>query len=310
MKKLLMVFLIAISSTAYGQGSQLSREGFLSRLDGEWYSNEWKYGYTLKDGVGVATSTNSPNFKVGDKIIFLQHLAQTTYEGTQVYKDGKFYKVTVELQSNDTLLFKGEKNVSWTMTKIGQASATSFDKQSSDRSLMKDPIAICLGDARKIKELIGQDSYNMRAFECRDSCDNARCQYIHTEILKKIEQDEIRQTKQKNVDLINRSRVNADVISQALNYVSGNGEDASGWAFWYPVNRQNGNCIFVATSTGITIDLNKGNPNAIQFFTQGNTYITRVDGLNEFRCNGCNGDRVQRAWALIYKECKGTRKAF
>ena len=100
-----------------GQGSQLSQ------LDGEWYSNQWKYGYTLTNGVGVATSTNSPNFKVGDRIIFLQQSSDKTFEGTQVYTDGKFYKITVQQQSIDTLLFKGEKNVSWTMTKKTQTSA-------------------------------------------------------------------------------------------------------------------------------------------------------------------------------------------
>jgi hypothetical protein len=107
------------SSTSTGQGSQLSQ------LNGEWYSNQWKYGYTLTNGVGVATSTNSPNFKVGDRIIFLQQSSDKTFEGTQVYTDGKFYKITVQQQSNDTLLFKGEKNVSWTMTRIGQATALS-----------------------------------------------------------------------------------------------------------------------------------------------------------------------------------------
>ncbi len=244
-RKLLVMFLIALSSTAYGQPWDCKKD-FLDKGD------SWGHEKCLMSQNSVSPKTSDTPVKHPD----------TTFD--------------LELRT----------------------------------SLPKNPIAICLGDARKIKELRGEFFYNIHTGQCHDSCDNIRCQNIHTEIFKNLEQDEIRQTKQKNVDLINRSRVNADVISQALNYVSGNGEDASGWAFWYPVNRQNGNCIFVATSTDITIDLNKGNPNAIQFFTQGNTYITRVDGLPEFRCNGCNGDRVQRAWALIYKECKGTRKAF
>src|SRR5262249_22303591 len=33
-------------------------------FDGHWYSSEWKYGYRLRDGVGVASSTNSPRFNV------------------------------------------------------------------------------------------------------------------------------------------------------------------------------------------------------------------------------------------------------
>ena len=112
-----MIFLLAISSAAFGQGSQLSQ------LDGEWYSNQWRYGYKLTSGIGVATSTNSPNFKVGDRIIFLQQSSDKAFEGTQVYTDGKFYKITVQQQSNDTLLFKGEKNVSWIMTRKTQTTA-------------------------------------------------------------------------------------------------------------------------------------------------------------------------------------------
>ena len=92
----------------------------LSQLDGDWYSNEWKYGYTLTSGVGIATSTNSTNFKVGDKIIFLKQTSDKTFEGRQVYTDGKFYKITVQQQSPDTLFFKGEKNVSWTMIRKPQ----------------------------------------------------------------------------------------------------------------------------------------------------------------------------------------------
>ena len=113
-----------------------------------------------------------------------------------------------------------------------------------------------------------------------------------------------------------RTEAHNDVVAQALNYVSGKGEDADDDWFYYPVKRNNGNCIFKSTQTfDPDIDLNKGNPKAIEFFTRNTQwgqqlYISRVEGLPEFRCNGCNGDRVQRAWALIYKECKGTRKAF
>jgi hypothetical protein len=135
MKKLLMIFLLAISSAAFGQGSQLSQ------LDGEWYSNQWKYGYKLTSGVGVATSTNSPNFKVGDRIIFLQQSSDKKFEGTQVYTDGKFYKITVQQQSNDTLLFKGEKNVSWTMTRKTQTTAQAATSTTSTTASRITPLA-------------------------------------------------------------------------------------------------------------------------------------------------------------------------
>ena len=86
-------------------------------LNGRWYSKEWKYGYELKDGVGVATSTNSPNFAVGQEIIRLRASSDRVFTGEQVYKDGKFYRIIATLQSDGRLFIQGEKNVSWIMTR-------------------------------------------------------------------------------------------------------------------------------------------------------------------------------------------------
>jgi hypothetical protein len=121
--------------------------------------------------------------------------------------------------------------------------------------------------------------------------------------------------------LINRA--NNDVTAQALNYVSGFGENqpSHALAFWVSTSALKSSqpsCTYMMTGTPLGdffkskfVDLNRGNPDAVEFFTTStNTYITRVDGLPEFRCRNCNGARVQRAWALIYKECQGTRKAF
>jgi uncharacterized protein len=91
----------------------------LAALDGNWYSTQWKYGYVLKDGVGVATSTNSPNFQVGQNILQLTATSATTFTGQQVYTDGKFYKVNVKLQADGRLYFEGEKNAKWVMDRIG-----------------------------------------------------------------------------------------------------------------------------------------------------------------------------------------------
>jgi len=87
----------------------------LARLDGRWYSDEWKYGYTLRAGVGTATVSNSPNFKPGDRIIFLKSEGQTQFAGEQVYKDGKFYPVSVSLMPDGRLAFQGDRGVKWIM---------------------------------------------------------------------------------------------------------------------------------------------------------------------------------------------------
>lgn len=87
----------------------------LARLDGRWYSDEWKYGYALLGGEGTATISNSPNFMPGDKIIFLKSLGDTRFAGEQVYKDGKFYRITANLMPDGRLAFQGERGVNWIM---------------------------------------------------------------------------------------------------------------------------------------------------------------------------------------------------
>jgi OOP family OmpA-OmpF porin len=94
----------------------------LKYLDGNWYSKQWKYGYKLKDGVGIATVTNSPNFQVGQKIIQLTATSDTTFTGQQLYTDGQPYKINVTLQSDGRLYFEGEKNIKWHMEKVNKTS--------------------------------------------------------------------------------------------------------------------------------------------------------------------------------------------
>ena len=89
----------------------------LSAIDGRWHSAQWKYGYELKDGVGTATATNSARFKIGDEIIYLRPTGKNTFEGEQIYQNGKFNPISVTLLPDGRLQFKGEKNISWTMTR-------------------------------------------------------------------------------------------------------------------------------------------------------------------------------------------------
>lgn len=107
-----IVMLFSVLSFAHAQNG-------LDVLDGNWYSTQWKYGYVLKNGIGTATSTNSPNFSVGQNIIILTATSPTTFSGRQVYTDGKFYNVQASLQADGRLYFEGEKNAKWVMERVG-----------------------------------------------------------------------------------------------------------------------------------------------------------------------------------------------
>lgn len=125
-----ITILFCVLSSAYAQGA-------LEAIDGSWYSTQWKYGYVLKNGVGTATSTNSPNFQVGQKIIELTATSPTTFTGRQIYTDGKFYNVSAKLEADGRLVFQGEKNAKWVMDRIknsneSSASSTTSTSQSSN----------------------------------------------------------------------------------------------------------------------------------------------------------------------------------
>lgn len=110
----------------------------ISELDGNWYSPQWKYGYVMKNGVGTATSTNSPNFKVGQQIIELAPSSHTSFSGKQVYTDGKFYNVEAQL-INGKLHFQGEKNAKWVMERVGGASQAAPNNPASPQVTQSAP---------------------------------------------------------------------------------------------------------------------------------------------------------------------------
>lgn len=89
-----------------------------SIFDGHWYSPEWNYSYRLQDGVGTATSSNSPNFNPGDTIIGIQAEGPASFSGAQVYRDGKWYSIRGVLHEDGRIYIRGEKNVHWYMMRI------------------------------------------------------------------------------------------------------------------------------------------------------------------------------------------------
>jgi len=131
LKRLLQIFIftLLLSSSTYAQTA-------LQRLDGEWYSPQWRYGYSLKNGLGVATSTNSPNFQIGQTIIQLSATSATTFTGQQVYTDGNFYRVNVILQPDGRLYFEGEKNAKWLMERVATAPQSIGNKNNDYQNLL------------------------------------------------------------------------------------------------------------------------------------------------------------------------------
>jgi hypothetical protein len=169
--------------------SQASASAAMAVLDGHWHSREWRYGYEIKNGVGKATSTNSPNFQVGQEILFLEHSGAGAFKGRQVYTDGRFYAVTAVLQPNGELHFSGERNARWVMRKVSAAGANPSAQTNGGPSLAsapstspaapvnKNPVDLCVD--RKIalfKKDMGNDAMIRRREldEWEEDCKSAQ----------------------------------------------------------------------------------------------------------------------------------------
>ncbi len=101
--------------TSISQSSSMTNSNEISTLNGKWFSQAANYGYLLTNGVGVATQTNSSKFNIGDKIIKLTSTGNNSFQGQQIYQNGKFYPIRMKLISQNRLLVQGESNVSWYM---------------------------------------------------------------------------------------------------------------------------------------------------------------------------------------------------
>jgi TPR repeat protein len=128
-------------ATSRGSSPQANFAQGIAAIDGVWHSNQWKYGYELKNGVGHATQSNSPNFAPGDRIIELNYVAPGEYVGKQIYRDGKFYRVTASLRTDGRLYFQGDKNVTWTMDRIQMPAAPIASASPTSPPLASAPVS-------------------------------------------------------------------------------------------------------------------------------------------------------------------------
>lgn len=85
-----------------------------SIFDGEWYSPTLRLGLHISGQDGVATVSNSPNFKTGDRILFLrlierahqgaQGLKLPWFDGDHIHVDGQMMKVQGRLTTSGEFL--------------------------------------------------------------------------------------------------------------------------------------------------------------------------------------------------------------
>ncbi len=85
-------------------------------FDGEWYSNQYGYGFRINDVVGIATSSNNSKFEPGDQILHLDSKSASGFRGRQLFTNGRWYAVTGTLTPEGNLEMTGG-NHDWTMVR-------------------------------------------------------------------------------------------------------------------------------------------------------------------------------------------------
>jgi len=88
-----------------------------SELKGEWLSPEYKYSFKINGSRGIATLSNSTNYKVGDYMLLIKSFDGEYYHGKQIYTDGKWHEVKLKLLNKDEMIMYG--GVEWTMIRKG-----------------------------------------------------------------------------------------------------------------------------------------------------------------------------------------------
>jgi len=74
-----------------------------NRFDGVYFSPVWRYGFSVANGVGTATVSNSSVYKPGDVVLRFTATGPTTFIGQQICTDGKFYSVRGALTNDGAL---------------------------------------------------------------------------------------------------------------------------------------------------------------------------------------------------------------
>ncbi len=86
-----------------------------NHFNGEWYSHDYKYSFRINGKEGVATLSNSPNYRVGDLMLRIDSFDGALYHGQQIFTDGKWHNVTMQLLPNE-IVMKGS-GYNWKMVR-------------------------------------------------------------------------------------------------------------------------------------------------------------------------------------------------
>lgn len=86
----------------------VSDETLLKQLQGFWYSPRYRYGFVVKDNVGLTTISNAPTaYAPGDTMLRIDGNDKDSLTGTQIFTNGTWYTVSIFLLDSNTIRMEG-----------------------------------------------------------------------------------------------------------------------------------------------------------------------------------------------------------
>lgn len=101
--------------------AQSDPSDMVSKVQGEWFTPKWSYGFRVEGKVGYVTKWNykyNPNDKttVGDKVFTIDEITETGFKGKQKFFNGKWVPIVVTLLDRNTLKLEAGPEV-WNMVR-------------------------------------------------------------------------------------------------------------------------------------------------------------------------------------------------
>lgn len=89
----------------------------ITAFDGEWYSGQYRYAFSIAGRVGRATLSNAPNvYLPGDVMLSINQISDGGFSGQQIFTNGAWRPVTGQIIDQNTLQMSSG-GLTWMMTR-------------------------------------------------------------------------------------------------------------------------------------------------------------------------------------------------
>ncbi|MCA8881342.1 MAG: hypothetical protein KDA73_15630 [Rhodobacteraceae bacterium] len=107
--------------TAQEEDASQSKQNLLERIQGNWYSPDFDYGFDIEGDIGIATLSNAPGvYNAGDPMLRISEVREDAISGEQIFTNGHWYRVRISVLDENTIELDGRGFI-WKMIRPRRA---------------------------------------------------------------------------------------------------------------------------------------------------------------------------------------------